>query len=121
MEKLKLVLQTASDYGLELNLKKWNLLKRKIDFLRYRIIKGKLYPSSFKTKAVVNFPEPKYTNNIQSYLGFTGYSRKFIRNYSIIAKPLSVILRKNSKFRFDIEERKAFNELKCIFSLEPTF
>ncbi|GBN09850.1 hypothetical protein AVEN_181119-1, partial [Araneus ventricosus] len=44
---------------------------------------------------------------------------KFIYNYSIIAKPLSDLLRKNTDFSFGSDARKAFQELKLILCSEP--
>ncbi|GBM54065.1 Retrovirus-related Pol polyprotein from transposon 297 [Araneus ventricosus] len=92
IERLQRVLKTASEYGLELNIKKCQFLKREIEILGHRIKDGKLYASPLKIKAVMNFPEPKCTKDIRSYLGLTGYFRKFIPHYSAIAKPLSDLL-----------------------------
>ncbi|GBL90120.1 Retrovirus-related Pol polyprotein from transposon 297, partial [Araneus ventricosus] len=111
IERLQRVLQTASVYGLELNIKKCQFLKREIEFLGHRIKDGKLYASPLKIKTVMNFPEPKCTKDIRSYLGLTGYFRKFIPHYSAIAKPLSDLLKKDSNFSFGLKERESFNEL----------
>ncbi|GBN00585.1 Transposon Ty3-G Gag-Pol polyprotein, partial [Araneus ventricosus] len=119
IERLQRVLKTASEYGLELNIKKCQFLKREIEFLGHRIKDGKLYASPLKIKAVMNFPEPKCTKDIRSYLGLTGYFRKFIPHYSAIAKPLSDLLKKDSNFSFGLKERESFNELKQILSKEP--
>ncbi|GBO32748.1 hypothetical protein AVEN_180296-1 [Araneus ventricosus] len=59
LKRLSRVLQTASEYGLELTLKKCNILKSKIEFLGYIIENGKISPSLDKTVAVQNFTEPK--------------------------------------------------------------
>lgn len=64
IEKWKLVLETASEYGLELNIKNCKFLNCEIDFWIYRIMNGKLYPFLLKTKAVMNFAELKYTKYI---------------------------------------------------------
>ncbi|GBL82029.1 Retrovirus-related Pol polyprotein from transposon 297, partial [Araneus ventricosus] len=119
IERLQRVLKTASEYGLELNIKKCQFLKREIEFLGHRIKEGKLYASPLKIKAVMNFPEPKCTKDIRSYLGLTGYFRKFIPHYSAIAKPLSDLLKKDSNFSFGLKERESFNEHKQILSKEP--
>lgn len=79
-------------------------MERRIEFLGHVIEDGKLYPSSEKTKAVLKFPEPKTTKQIQSFLGLTGYFRKFIPQYSRISKLLSDLLKKNQTFRFKEEE-----------------
>ncbi|GBN06706.1 Retrovirus-related Pol polyprotein from transposon opus [Araneus ventricosus] len=96
IKRLSSVLQTASEYGLELNLKKCNFLKSKIEFLGYIIENGKISPSLDKTVAVQNFPEPKSVKQVQGFLGLTGYFRKFIQNYALIAKALSDLLRANT-------------------------
>ncbi|GBN06811.1 Retrovirus-related Pol polyprotein from transposon opus [Araneus ventricosus] len=98
LKRLSRVLQTASEYGLELNLKKCNFLKSKIEFLGYIIENGKISPSLDETVAVRNFPQPKSVKQVQSFLGLTGYFRKFIQNYALVAKPLSDVLRDNTEF-----------------------
>ncbi|GBL81313.1 Retrovirus-related Pol polyprotein from transposon 297 [Araneus ventricosus] len=118
IERLKRVLQTASDYGFELNIKKCQFLKREIEFLGHRIKDGELYASPLKIKAVMSFPELKCTKDIKSYLGLTGYFRKFIPHDSAIATPLSDLLKKDSNFSFGLKEGESFNELKQILSKE---
>ncbi|GFT80983.1 retrovirus-related Pol polyprotein from transposon 17.6 [Trichonephila clavipes] len=112
LNRLTRVLKTASEYGLELNLKKCNFLKSKIEFLGHIIEKGTIKPSLDKTKAVQNFPEPKNVKQVQSFLGLSGYFRKFIQNYSIIAKPLGDLLRDNAVFHFEPKQQLAFQTLR---------
>jgi ribonuclease HI len=119
LEKLKRVLARAKEYGLEINFKKCQFLKRKIEFLGYVIEGGTIRPSPEKTIAVQNFPEPKNIKQIQSFLGLTGYFRKFIENYSKIAKPLSDLLRNETEFRFGVEQKQAFEALKQSLTNDP--
>lgn len=119
LQRLKIVLNTAIEYGLEINFKKCQFLKRKVEFLGHVISDGKLYPSSYKTKAVAHFPEPTNLKQLQSFLGLTGYFRKFIQSYSEIARPLSDMLKKGAEFHFGEAQRKAFQELKQILANEP--
>ncbi|GFX70479.1 hypothetical protein TNCV_4474131 [Trichonephila clavipes] len=76
--------------------------------LRHIIENNKLFPSPSKTKSVVNYPEPKTTKEVQRFLGLTGYFRKFIPAYSVIAKPLSDLLRKDTPFNFDSGKQEGF-------------
>lgn len=117
--KLQRVFQVASDYGLQINFKKCQFLNRNITFLGYSLANGQIRPSEEKTKAVMNFPEPKNAKSIQSYLGLTGYFRKFIPNYAQIAKPLSDLLRNNTPFKFGPEQVNAFQHLKTALSKDP--
>lgn len=119
VKNLTLVLKEASDYGLEITFKKCQFIKNKIEFLGQIIEKGNVYPSPEKVKAVQNFPEPKNVKNVQSFLGLSGYFRKFIKSYSIIARPLSNLLRNETSFKFGFEEREAFNNLKKALIKNP--
>lgn len=118
-DKLTRVLQTASKYGLELNLKKCQFMKREIAFLGHIITNGTIRPSAEKTRAVQQFPEPKNAKQVQSFLGLTGYFRKYIRSYATIARPLSDLLRASTPFKFEHEQKAAFQKLKDILCNEP--
>ncbi|GFW69072.1 transposon Tf2-9 polyprotein [Trichonephila clavipes] len=117
--KLRLVLRTAADFGLEVNLKKCNFLQHKIEFLGYIIENGTIKPSPSKTQAVQNFPQPQTPRQLQSFIGLTSYFRKFIPHYARIARPLSDLLRDNVKFKFGPTEIASFQELKNILSENP--
>jgi len=119
IEQLKSVLQVASDYGLEINKKKCQFMKTRITFLGYVIEDGRVFPSPDKLAAVMHFPEPRNVKDVQMFLGLTGYFRKFIEFYSIIAKPLTDLLQKNKPFSFNITEKEAFNKLKELLSKDP--
>ncbi|GFU34338.1 retrovirus-related Pol polyprotein from transposon 17.6 [Trichonephila clavipes] len=56
---------------------------------------------------------------VESFLGLSGYFRKFIQNYSIIAKPLSDLLRDNAVFHFGPEQQLAFQTLRQKLSENP--
>lgn len=112
--RLKEVLQQCAKFGLIINWKKCQFLMRKISYLGYVIQNGVVQPGEEKIKAVMNFPEPKNTKEVQRFLGLTGYFRKFIYNYSLIAKPLSDLLKANIKFVFELQHKEAFRKLKLI-------
>ncbi|CAG4989313.1 unnamed protein product [Colias eurytheme] len=56
--------------------------------------KGEIKPSVEKIAAVEHFQTPNNMKSLQSFLGLTGYFRKFIKDYSLIAKPLTDLLKK---------------------------
>lgn len=76
-------------------------------------------PSERKVEAVKNFPELTSVKRVQSFLGLSGYFRKFIPQYSTIARPLSDLLKMNAKFVFNEKERNAFFRLKEILCTKP--
>ncbi|GBM01009.1 Retrovirus-related Pol polyprotein from transposon 297 [Araneus ventricosus] len=119
IERVERVLSIASEYGLEINFNKSHFLKKRIEFLGHVVEDRKIFPSTLKTKAVLNFPEPANLKQIHSFLGLTGYFRKFIPKYSTIARPLSDLLKKDRKFKFGEEERISFNQLKLMLAEKP--
>lgn len=112
LESLAVVLTTASRVGLTINWGKSRFFQREVEFLDHVIKDGTIRPSERKTKAVVCFPEPRSVRQVQSFLGLSGYFRRFIPGYGAIARPLSNLLKANAKFQFDTAERNAFEQLR---------
>ncbi|GBM84014.1 hypothetical protein AVEN_110144-1 [Araneus ventricosus] len=61
----------------------------------------------------------KRLSRVQRFLGITGYFRKFIQNYALVAKPLSDLRRENTEFYFGPEQKSAFETLKQKLSGNP--
>src|SRR5580765_567162 len=116
LDRLRMVFETASKAGLNINWKKCCFLKRRVEFLGHIIEDGTVRPSERKTEAVKRFAELKNIRQVQVFLGLSGYFRKFIADYSRIARPLSNLLRADAKFNFGAVEREAFELLKMHLS-----
>src|ERR1043165_351623 len=71
-----------------------------------------LIPSKDKIWKIVKIEAPTDKKSLQSFLGCMGYHRKFIANYSTIAKPLTDLTQKNKVFFWGKEQKDAFNLLK---------
>ena len=83
---------------------------------------GIISPQKAKTEAVDNFRKPKTKKDVRSFLGLTGYYRRFIPNFSTISAPLSDLTKNNHP---DIIEwtndcQKAFDTLKRLLTSQPT-
>lgn len=81
--------------------------------------KNEVRPNQTKTKDVKNFPRPNSKKSLQSFLGLTGYFRKFVKDYAKIARPLSDLLKKDKTFKFGQEQEEAFNMLKAKLADAP--
>lgn len=117
--KLKKVLQRAAEYGLQINWHKSELLTVKVEYLGHVIENSTVKPSPDKTDAVIRFPQPSTQKELQSFIGLSSYFRKFIRDYSMIAKPLTDLLKKDRYFHFGEKEKIAFHILKEKLSEHP--
>lgn len=120
LEKLSTVLAVAEQHGLKIKWSKCQFLMRKIEYLGYQVEEGTIKPTENKTAAVKNFPDPKSFKEIQRFLGLTGYFRKFIQNYSAIAKPLTDLLKNDAVFVFGPEQKRAVEQLKEALTSRPT-
>lgn len=116
---LEEVMKICKDYGLKINFKKCCFLKKKVEFLGYVIEDQKISPSPCKIEALSKFKPPLTLKQVQSFLGLAGYFRKFIPNFSIIAKPLSDITKQNKKFEMGDQQMFAFNTLKKMLGEHP--
>ncbi|XP_043498670.1 uncharacterized protein LOC122521973 [Polistes fuscatus] len=117
--KVPFGLYTASQAGLQINWKKCSFLQSRVEFLGHIIENGRIRPSERKTEAVKNFPTPTNIRQVQSFLGLSGYFRKFIPHYSLIARPLTDLLKLDAKFTFGEEQENAFIQLKEILVEKP--
>jgi hypothetical protein len=70
-------------------------LRAEFQFLRHVATDEGLRPDPRKTEAVRNFPEPKTVKQLKGFLGLSSYYRRFIHNYSKVAKPLYELLKKD--------------------------
>ena len=116
---LKLVLTVTSEAGLEINWDKCHFLQPEVEFLGHVVSNGKIRPSEHKTNAVRKFPEPKTIRQIQSFLGLTGYFRKFVPHYSVIARPVTEFLKMNTRLNSVIKREMRFLCLKRYCAKNP--
>ena len=105
--------------NLKLKSSKCNFARTSINYLGHIISQHGIQMDPEKIKAVKDFPVPKKIKQLQTFLGLSGYYRRFIKNYAKIAKPLFDLLKKNVKFEWTQETHNAFNELKSCLMEEP--
>ncbi|KAJ8359222.1 hypothetical protein SKAU_G00157470 [Synaphobranchus kaupii] len=74
-----------------------------------------------KISAVKNWPTPNSVKQVQRFLGFANFYRRFIRNFSMVAAPITALTKKTSPISFQWNPRAeaAFTELKRRFCSEP--
>jgi hypothetical protein len=72
-----------------------------------------------KVDAVLNWPAPKNVHELRSFLGLAGYYRRFVRDFSKIASPLTELLHKNQKYEWTARQEQAYSALKQAVSSAP--
>src|ERR1700678_2521131 len=68
--------------------------------------------STAKVQTIQDWPEPKKVKDIQSFLGFANFYRRFISDYSDIVVPLTRLTRQGIAWNFTTEARQSFKALK---------
>lgn len=110
-QKLRKLLGRLKSAGLSLQPDKCLFLKKEITYLGHLITENGVKPNPKKTVAVKNFPVPKTKKNVKQFLGLVGYYRRFIENFSQIAKPLTLLLKNETTFIWLSLHQKAFETL----------
>ncbi|KAI4900377.1 hypothetical protein NFI96_000695, partial [Prochilodus magdalenae] len=89
-------------------------------FLGYVISPEGVVMDDHKVDAVVNWPTPKSVRDLQRFLGFAHFYRRFIRSFSTIAAHFTSLLKGNAKrLAWNAQAESAFNELKARFTSAP--
>lgn len=110
--RLHQVLQVLSEKGVTLNPKKCSFGVEKIKFLGHEVSSKGILPSEENKKTILEFRQPKSSEEVQSFLGLVNFSSRFIPNLATINKPLRRLIRKGVKFHWGRTEEKSFQELK---------
>jgi len=118
-EHVKEVLKRLRKAGLYAKAEKCEFHLDSIEYLGYVLSPSGLTMSDAKVKTIQEWPEPKKVKDIQSFLEFANFYRRFIFNYSDIVIPLTRLTRKDASWNFDENCKKAFNTLKQAFTSAP--
>ena len=118
-KNLKIVLQQIQKLGLKLEPTKCEFLKPELEYLGHLITADGIKPNPVKIEAIKNFKKLENVKDVQSFLGLAGYYRKFIKNFSSIAKPLTKLTQKDIIFDWTPNCEKAFYDLKHALTTAP--
>ncbi|KAK3537590.1 hypothetical protein QTP70_016616 [Hemibagrus guttatus] len=114
------VLGRLQQHHLYAKLEKCEFHRSTVTFLGYVISRHGVEMDVVKVQAVTEWPAPTSVRELQRFLGFANFYRRFIRNYSSVAGPLTSLLRgKPKKLTWTDLARSAFQQLKNCFTTAP--
>ena len=119
LERIMKFFDRLSTAKLTVNLAKTEFCHATVTFLGHLVGQGQVKPLEAKVNAISEFPVPKCKRQLMRFLGMAGYYRKFCKNFSGIAEPLTNLLKKSTKFKWNDKCQDAFDRLKAILKSAP--
>ncbi|CAH9119792.1 unnamed protein product [Cuscuta europaea] len=116
---LRTVLQTLRGNQLYAKLSKCDFWRDQVAFLGHIITQEGVSVDPSKIEAVIGWPAPTTVTEVRSFLGLAGYYRRFVKDFSKVARPLTNLTKKTTKFLWSSECEEAFQELKQRLTTAP--
>lgn len=110
------VLKKLADADLRVSADKSYFHKQEVQFLGFIIRPNEIQMDPVKIKDIQEWPTPQNVKDIQKFLGFGNFYRRFIYGYSEITNPLSRLTRKDTPFVWGLLQQQAFDTLKTKFT-----
>jgi hypothetical protein len=116
---LRIVLQRQRDHKLYAKFSEYEFWLDSVKFLGHTISKDGISMDPSKVQEVMDWKPPKSVHQIRSFLGLAGYYRRFISDFSRIAKLMTELLKKGIKFVWSEDCDKAFHTLREHLTSAP--
>ena len=113
------VLKKLIENNLFAKLSKCEFDKDKVEFLGHVISGSGISTDPKKIKTIEEWPVPKCVKDVQRFVGLCNYYRRFVKDFSSIAKPLHTLTKKGKKFIWSPECDSAFSILKKRLTTSP--
>ena len=125
VEHVKQVLKRLRESSLFVSLKKCEFFTTEVEFLGFVVSVDGVAMDQRRVAAIQDWPKPKSYHDVQVFLGFVNFYRRFIHHYSQIAGPLTGLLKgsekgkKSGPFEWPIDAEHAFDRLRVAFTMAP--
>src|SRR5712671_4162745 len=113
------ILDKLEKHDLYLKPEKSVFAQRRIEFLGVILENNTIQMDPTKIKGVAEWPHPRNPTDVRSFLGFTGFYRYFIPNYSKVARPLLDLTKKATPWVWTAAQTTAFETWKKIMCSKP--
>nr|XP_031857102.1 uncharacterized protein CI109_007532 [Kwoniella shandongensis]KAA5524173.1 hypothetical protein CI109_007532 [Kwoniella shandongensis] len=115
----RLVFKILRKANLYLNAKKCEFEREEVKFLGFMISAKGVRADTAYVQGVVDFPVPRTLRQCRSFVGLASYYRRFVKDFSRIARPLNILTGKNVPFIWGDLQQRAFETLKTALTQAP--
>ena len=119
VEHLRVVLQVLRENSLYEKLSDCEFWLEKVLFLGHFVSREEISVDPTKIEAVRNWVAPKNVTEVRSFLDLAGYYRRFVKDFSRIARLMTSLMKKEKKFELPEECERAFQTLKEHLTFVP--
>ena len=114
------VLRRLQLHNVTINVEKTQLSVEEVNFVGHRVSRDGIRPLHSNVSAVVSLPTPSSAEQLRRFLGAANYYRKFVKNFSELAEPLTELLRQDRQFVWSEPQQQAFEQLRKALTSPPT-
>jgi hypothetical protein len=119
LDHLRQVLQWLRQDQWKLKMSKCSFAQRSISYLGHVLSVDGVATDPSKVQAILDCPVPTTVRQLRGFLGLAGYYRKFVKNFGILAHPLTQLLKKDAPFLWTPAQQLAFEALQLALSSTP--
>ena len=101
LEHIRTALGRLRDAKIYARLHKCEFYKDKVEYLGFDVSACGVQPSPNKVRAVVEWPKPSSVKDVRSFLGLASFYTRFIKNFSLKARPLTELTRDDATWRWE--------------------
>ena len=116
---LTIVLQNLREHKLYAKMRKCEFWMKEVKFLGHVVSEQDVVVNPTKIEAVMKWEPPKNVTEVRSFLGFSGYYRRFVKGFSKLAVPMTLLTKKGEKFLWTPECELVFHTLKEKLTKAP--
>ena len=114
------IMELLKENDLQLSISKCMFYAKQFEYLGHIITKDGIKANPKKVAAIKEYARPINIKGLQRFLGMCNFYRKFVHNYSKIAKPLTLLLKKDHPYIWTSNQQEAFDRLKEALAEEVT-
>ena len=113
------VLSILEDKGLKIKVEKSLICQKEVNFLGYTVSREGIKVKRDKCEAILKMPRPHSVTKVRSLLGSLGYNRRFIKDFSVIARPLHQLTKKGVPFEWTEACEESYQALRSALMSSP--